>query len=62
MQYANLFLAGLFQAAILFLVACGLQLIFGVQKVVNLACGSFYALGAFSPSRLLGFCINGKCR
>ena len=37
MQYANLFLAGLFQAAILFLVACGLQLIFGVQKVVNLA-------------------------
>jgi branched-chain amino acid transport system permease protein len=46
-QYLNLILAGLFQAAVLFLVACGLQLIFGVQKIVNLACGSFYALGAF---------------
>ena len=55
MQYANLFLAGLFQAAILFLVACGLQLIFGVQKVVNLACGSFYALGAFFAITAVGF-------
>jgi branched-chain amino acid transport system permease protein len=54
MQYANLFLAGLFQAAILFLVACGLQLIFGVQKVVNLACGSFYALGAFFAITAVG--------
>ncbi|MDB5821705.1 MAG: livH 16 [Herminiimonas sp.] len=31
----------------LFLVAGGLQLVFGVQKIVNLACGSFYALGAY---------------
>jgi branched-chain amino acid transport system permease protein len=35
-----------FHAATLFLVAAGLQLVFGVQKIVNLACGSFYALGA----------------
>lgn len=27
--------------------AAGLQLVFGVQRVVNLACGSFYALGAY---------------
>jgi branched-chain amino acid transport system permease protein len=32
---------------VLFLVAAGLQLVFGVQKIVNLACGSFYALGAY---------------
>lgn len=38
---------GLFHAAVLFLVAGGLQLVFGVQKIVNLACGSFYALGAY---------------
>lgn len=31
----------------LFLVAAGLQLVFGVQKILNLACGSFYALGAY---------------
>jgi branched-chain amino acid transport system permease protein len=36
-----------FHAATLFLVAAGLQLVFGVQKLVNLACGSFYALGAY---------------
>ena len=40
-------LGGVFNAAILFLVSAGLQLVFGVQKIVNLACGSFYALGAY---------------
>src|SRR5580765_3934915 len=40
-------LGGTFHAAALFLVAAGLQLVFGVQKIVNLACGSFYALGAY---------------
>ena len=54
MHYLNLLMAGLFQAAVLFLVACGLQLIFGVQKVVNLACGSFYALGAFFAISTVG--------
>jgi branched-chain amino acid transport system permease protein len=43
----NVLFSGLFHAAILFLVAAGLQLVFGVQKVFNLACGSFYALGAY---------------
>jgi branched-chain amino acid transport system permease protein len=40
-------LGGVFHAAILFLVAAGLQLVFGVQKILNIACGSFYALGAY---------------
>ena len=40
-------MGGLFHAAILFLVAAGLQVVFGVQKIFNLACGSFYALGAY---------------
>ncbi|RTL49609.1 MAG: branched-chain amino acid ABC transporter permease [Bradyrhizobiaceae bacterium] len=43
----DIILGGMFHAAILFLVAAGLQLVFGVQKIVNLACGSFYALGAY---------------
>jgi branched-chain amino acid transport system permease protein len=29
-------------------VAAGLQVVFGVQKIFNLACGSFYALGAYT--------------
>jgi len=43
----DIVLGGTFHAAILFLVAAGLQLVFGVQQIVNLACGSFYALGAY---------------
>jgi branched-chain amino acid transport system permease protein len=46
MAFANILLGGVFHAAVLFLVAAGLQLVFGVQKILNLACGSFYALGA----------------
>jgi branched-chain amino acid transport system permease protein len=47
-QVLNLLLGGVFHAAALFLVAAGLQLVFGVQKILNLACGSFYALGAYT--------------
>ncbi|HEU4367662.1 MAG TPA: branched-chain amino acid ABC transporter permease [Methylomirabilota bacterium] len=39
--------SGIFHASILFLVSAGLQVVFGVQKIFNLACGSFYALGAY---------------
>jgi branched-chain amino acid transport system permease protein len=44
----NVVMSGVFHAAILFLVAAGLQVVFGVQKIFNLACGSFYALGAYT--------------
>src|SRR5947208_4475936 len=44
----NVLMGGVFHAAILFLVAAGLQVVFGVQKIFNLACGSFYALGAYA--------------
>ena len=40
-------LAGLANAAALFLVASGLSLIFGVTRIVNFAHGSFYMLGAY---------------
>lgn len=43
----DVLVGGVFHAAVLFLAAAGLQLVFGVQKIVNLACGSFYALGAY---------------
>lgn len=45
--FIDILFGGVFHAAVLFLVAAGLQLVFGVQKIVNLACGSFYALGAY---------------
>ncbi|HEV8615250.1 MAG TPA: branched-chain amino acid ABC transporter permease [Methylomirabilota bacterium] len=47
MTLLAILLGGVFHAAVLFLVAAGLQLVFGVQRILNLACGSFYALGAY---------------
>jgi branched-chain amino acid transport system permease protein len=41
------FLNGLASASSLFLVACGLSIIFGVSRIVNFAHGSFYMLGAY---------------
>jgi branched-chain amino acid transport system permease protein len=40
-------LNGLASASLLFLVALGLSLIFGVTRIVNFAHGSFYMLGAY---------------
>jgi len=47
MAFANVLFAAIFSAAVLFLVTAGLQLVFGVQRIVNLTAGSVYALGAY---------------
>jgi len=47
MATAEILLAALFSAAVLFLVTAGLQLVFGVQRIVNLTAGSTYAFGAY---------------
>jgi branched-chain amino acid transport system permease protein len=41
-------------AAVLFLIAAGLSLIFGVMSIVNMAHGSFYALGAYVTAWSVG--------
>lgn len=46
---------GLSYAALLFLFASGLSLIFGVMKIVNLAHGSYYMLGGYVAITLLRF-------
>ena len=43
-----IFLDGLNYAAWLFLVAVGLTLIFGVMRILNIAHGAFYTIGAYS--------------
>ena len=40
-------LNGLFSAGLLFLIASGLTLAFGVMRIVNIAHGSFYMLGVY---------------
>lgn len=56
--FIDIILSGLFHAAVLFLLAGGLQLVFGVQKIVNLACGAFYALGAYFGITLVTLAIK----
>jgi branched-chain amino acid transport system permease protein len=57
-ELVDVVLGGTFHAAVLFLVAAGLQLVFGVQKIVNLACGSFYALGAYFGITAVGIALK----
>jgi len=47
-----------FYAAILFLIAAGLSLIYGVMRIVNLAHGTLYALGAYVTAWLLGGAVG----
>jgi branched-chain amino acid transport system permease protein len=46
-------LNGLFSAALLFLIAAGLTLVFGLMRIVNIAHGSFYMLGAYVASTVV---------
>ena len=57
--YIVQFLTGLSDASALFLVACGLSLIFGVSRIVNLAHGSFYMVGAYVAYYLIRYLPNG---
>src|SRR2546429_9975245 len=47
-------LNSIFYAAVLFLIAAGLSLIYGVMRIVNLAHGTFYALGAYVSAWAVG--------
>ncbi len=53
------FLTGLSDAASLFFVAAGLSLIFGVSRVVNMAHGSFYMVGAYVAYFVVSFLPKG---
>jgi branched-chain amino acid transport system permease protein len=53
------FLNSVFYASILFLIAAGLSLIYGVMKIVNLAHGTFYALGAYVSAWTVGTLAAG---
>ena len=51
-------LDGIAYAALIFMVAVGLTLIFGVLRILNVAHGGFYAIGAYSAASL-GLAIVG---
>ena len=51
-------LNALFYASVLFLIAAGLSLIYGVMRIVNLAHGSLYALGAYISAWTVGGAVS----
>ncbi len=47
-------MTGLSRAAVLFIVSAGLSLVFGAMRIVNIAHGSFYMIGAFLAVTVAG--------
>jgi branched-chain amino acid transport system permease protein len=47
-----------FYAAVLFLIAAGLSLIYGVMRIVNLAHGTLYSLGAYVSAWVVGGAVG----
>ncbi|HEY0822304.1 MAG TPA: branched-chain amino acid ABC transporter permease [Ramlibacter sp.] len=56
----TIFFDGLSYAAWLFIVALGLTLVFGVLKILNIAHGSFYAVGAYAGASLVAWLVSMK--
>jgi branched-chain amino acid transport system permease protein len=50
-------LNSLFYASVLFLIAAGLSLIFGVMRIINMAHGTLYAIGAYATAWLIGHAV-----
>ncbi|MCC6887659.1 MAG: branched-chain amino acid ABC transporter permease [Hyphomicrobiales bacterium] len=57
--YIPLVVDGLADAALIFFVAVGLTLVFSVMRILNVAHGSFYALGAY-VSVVIGLWLHGR--
>ncbi len=60
MIYAIQLASGLVSASILFLLAAGLSLIFGVCRLLNLAHGAFYMLALYLAFSVAGFAGGGN--
>ena len=53
-QVIAILIDGVIYASWLFVVAVGLTLIFGVMRIVNIAHGAIYAIGAYATATLVG--------
>jgi branched-chain amino acid transport system permease protein len=50
---------GIIYASWLFVIAAGLTMIYGVMRILNMAHGSLYALGAYAAASLVGAWLRG---
>ncbi len=54
-EFSALLVDGIIYSSWLFIIALGLTLIYGVMKILNMAHGSLYALGAYTSASLVGY-------
>lgn len=59
-EAVTILIDGLTYGSWLFIVALGLTLVFGVLKILNVAHGSFYALGAYAAASFVGWAATLK--
>lgn len=58
-QLGAVLVDGVMSASLMFIIAVGLTLIYGVMKILNVAHGSLYALGAYGAATLTGQWLSG---
>lgn len=58
LQLATILVDGVIYASWLFVVAAGLTLIYGVMRILNLAHGSLYAIGAYAAASAVGWYLG----
>jgi branched-chain amino acid transport system permease protein len=58
-EFLAVIVDGAIYAAWLFVIAVGLTLIYGVMKILNMAHGSLYALGAYAAASMAGAWLAG---
>jgi branched-chain amino acid transport system permease protein len=56
--FVSVLIDGIIYSSYLFIIAVGLTLIYGVMKILNMAHGSLYALGAYVAATLVGAWFN----
>jgi len=57
-EVVALLIDGVIYSSWLFIIALGLTLIYGVMKILNMAHGSLYALGAYMAATLVGYWLG----
>jgi len=55
MAWLAILLDGVIYASWIFIVAAGMSLVYGVMRILNLAHGSFYAIGAYTAASAIGW-------
>ena len=58
-DFVSVVIDGIIYSSYLFIIAVGLTLIYGVMKILNMAHGSLYALGAYVAATLIGAWFTG---